>query len=261
MELEFQRNKERFVFLKWGSTAFRNMLVVPPGSGIVHQFDSLIHPIDVLNERDSPACLITLHSNQNTNCRRVEQPKIFFTSSNKPSSALAATLQTPSSATTTTIVCHSPGTSAKPASDTGPEVELSETFPLEVSATFSPSISAGATATAAIPTFDATTCLSFAAKHDLGVRAIALEVADAEAALICSSTEVSATKRRRGRIRRDGEARAPVTTCGESILIGITESEGSTPSPENFVRDFGEGSCSRREREVLVRGGKRVPKF
>lgn len=37
MELEFHRNKERFGFLKWGSTAFRNMLVVPPGSGIVHQ--------------------------------------------------------------------------------------------------------------------------------------------------------------------------------------------------------------------------------
>ncbi|KAG5021018.1 Aconitate hydratase, cytoplasmic [Glycine max] len=37
MELEFQRNKERFAFLKWGSTAFLNMLVVPPGSGIVHQ--------------------------------------------------------------------------------------------------------------------------------------------------------------------------------------------------------------------------------
>ena len=37
MELEFQRNKERFAFLKWGSSAFQNMLVVPPGSGIVHQ--------------------------------------------------------------------------------------------------------------------------------------------------------------------------------------------------------------------------------
>lgn len=37
MELEFYRNKERFSFLKWGSTAFHNMLVVPPGSGIVHQ--------------------------------------------------------------------------------------------------------------------------------------------------------------------------------------------------------------------------------
>ncbi|XP_057978557.1 putative aconitate hydratase, cytoplasmic isoform X2 [Malania oleifera] len=37
MDLEFQRNNERFAFLKWGSTAFHNMLVVPPGSGIVHQ--------------------------------------------------------------------------------------------------------------------------------------------------------------------------------------------------------------------------------
>lgn len=37
MELEFRRNKERFEFLKWGSGAFHNMLVVPPGSGIVHQ--------------------------------------------------------------------------------------------------------------------------------------------------------------------------------------------------------------------------------
>jgi aconitate hydratase len=37
MELEFGRNKERFAFLKWGATAFKNMLVVPPGSGIVHQ--------------------------------------------------------------------------------------------------------------------------------------------------------------------------------------------------------------------------------
>ncbi|XP_023518525.1 aconitate hydratase-like [Cucurbita pepo subsp. pepo] len=37
MELEFQRNRERFGFLKWGSSAFHNMLVVPPGSGIVHQ--------------------------------------------------------------------------------------------------------------------------------------------------------------------------------------------------------------------------------
>jgi aconitate hydratase len=37
MELEFSRNKERFGFLKWGAKAFKNMLVVPPGSGIVHQ--------------------------------------------------------------------------------------------------------------------------------------------------------------------------------------------------------------------------------
>lgn len=36
-ELEFERNKERFQFLKWGAQAFDNMLIVPPGSGIVHQ--------------------------------------------------------------------------------------------------------------------------------------------------------------------------------------------------------------------------------
>lgn len=37
MELEFERNKERFAFLKWGSSALHNMLIIPPGSGIVHQ--------------------------------------------------------------------------------------------------------------------------------------------------------------------------------------------------------------------------------
>lgn len=36
-ELEFNRNKERFQFLKWGAKSFNNMLIVPPGSGIVHQ--------------------------------------------------------------------------------------------------------------------------------------------------------------------------------------------------------------------------------
>lgn len=36
-EMEFTRNKERFMFLKWGAKAFKNMLIVPPGSGIVHQ--------------------------------------------------------------------------------------------------------------------------------------------------------------------------------------------------------------------------------
>jgi len=54
------------------------------------------------------------------------------------------------------------------------------------SAPYAPSISAGAASTAAIPTFDAAACVSFAAKHGLGVRAIALEVADAEAAFRAS---------------------------------------------------------------------------
>ncbi len=35
--LEFQRNKERFQFLRWGQDAFTGFRVVPPGTGIVHQ--------------------------------------------------------------------------------------------------------------------------------------------------------------------------------------------------------------------------------
>jgi aconitate hydratase A / 2-methylisocitrate dehydratase len=36
-ELEFSRNRERYVFLRWGQTAFDNFKVVPPDTGIVHQ--------------------------------------------------------------------------------------------------------------------------------------------------------------------------------------------------------------------------------
>jgi aconitate hydratase len=36
-ELEFQRNVERYQFLRWGQTAFRNFKVVPPDTGICHQ--------------------------------------------------------------------------------------------------------------------------------------------------------------------------------------------------------------------------------
>ncbi|MEA2700902.1 MAG: aconitate hydratase [Myxococcales bacterium] len=35
--IEFQRNKERYAFLRWGQSAFRNFQVVPPDTGIVHQ--------------------------------------------------------------------------------------------------------------------------------------------------------------------------------------------------------------------------------
>ena len=35
--LEFQRNRERYVLLKWAQTAFRNFRAVPPDTGIVHQ--------------------------------------------------------------------------------------------------------------------------------------------------------------------------------------------------------------------------------
>jgi aconitate hydratase len=35
--IEFQRNRERYAFLRWGQSAFRNFRVVPPDTGIVHQ--------------------------------------------------------------------------------------------------------------------------------------------------------------------------------------------------------------------------------
>src|ERR1700737_1841531 len=35
--LEFKRNKERYAFLRWGQTGFRNLAIVPPDTGIVHQ--------------------------------------------------------------------------------------------------------------------------------------------------------------------------------------------------------------------------------
>jgi len=37
VEIEFQRNGERYSFLKWGQQAFSNFRIVPPGTGICHQ--------------------------------------------------------------------------------------------------------------------------------------------------------------------------------------------------------------------------------
>src|SRR6185437_1640287 len=37
LKLEFERNGERYAFLKWGQDAFHNFRVVPPGTGICHQ--------------------------------------------------------------------------------------------------------------------------------------------------------------------------------------------------------------------------------
>ena len=36
MDIEYQRNGERYQFLRWGQQAFRNFRVVPPGTGIIH---------------------------------------------------------------------------------------------------------------------------------------------------------------------------------------------------------------------------------
>ena len=37
VEIEYERNGERYQFLRWGQTAFDDFKVVPPGTGIVHQ--------------------------------------------------------------------------------------------------------------------------------------------------------------------------------------------------------------------------------
>ena len=39
MELEFQRNQERYDFLKWSQESFQNVRIVPPGAGICHQLN------------------------------------------------------------------------------------------------------------------------------------------------------------------------------------------------------------------------------
>jgi aconitate hydratase len=49
--IEFERNKERYEFLKWGQTAFDNFRVVPPATGIVHQVN-LEYLAQVVWEKD-----------------------------------------------------------------------------------------------------------------------------------------------------------------------------------------------------------------
>ena len=39
IEKEFKRNRERYEFLKWGSRAFKNLNIIPPSSGIIHQIN------------------------------------------------------------------------------------------------------------------------------------------------------------------------------------------------------------------------------
>ncbi len=50
-EVEFQRNRERYEFLKWGQKAFKNFRVVPPMTGIVHQVN-LEYLAEVVMEKD-----------------------------------------------------------------------------------------------------------------------------------------------------------------------------------------------------------------
>lgn len=53
-EIEFERNKERYEFLKWGQNAFKNFRVVPPATGIVHQvnLEYLAH-VAMTGDRDN----------------------------------------------------------------------------------------------------------------------------------------------------------------------------------------------------------------
>ncbi len=59
VELEFERNVERYAFLRWGQKAFRDFKVVPPGTGIVHQVN-LEYLARVIEERDGMAFPDTL---------------------------------------------------------------------------------------------------------------------------------------------------------------------------------------------------------
>jgi aconitate hydratase len=52
-EVEFQRNRERYEFLKWGQKAFSNFRVVPPMTGIVHQVN-LEYLADVVMTKEEP---------------------------------------------------------------------------------------------------------------------------------------------------------------------------------------------------------------
>ncbi|HEY5059042.1 MAG TPA: aconitate hydratase AcnA [Gaiellaceae bacterium] len=59
VELEFERNRERYAFLRWGQSAFDNFKVVPPNTGIVHQIN-LEYLARVIESRDGFAFPDTL---------------------------------------------------------------------------------------------------------------------------------------------------------------------------------------------------------
>ncbi|MCF6250105.1 MAG: aconitate hydratase AcnA [Methylococcaceae bacterium] len=54
--IEFQRNAERYEFLKWGQASFKNLRVVPPSTGIVHQVNlEYLAPV-VFHNQDTHVC-------------------------------------------------------------------------------------------------------------------------------------------------------------------------------------------------------------
>ncbi|WKV16610.1 aconitate hydratase [Janibacter limosus] len=54
VDFEYERNNERYQFLRWGQTAFDDFKVVPPGTGIVHEVN-IEHPARVTMTRDGAA--------------------------------------------------------------------------------------------------------------------------------------------------------------------------------------------------------------
>jgi aconitate hydratase A / 2-methylisocitrate dehydratase len=59
-ELEFQRNRERYAFLRWGQSAFDDLKVVPPNTGIVHQvnLEFLARVVETRNGQAFPDTLV-----------------------------------------------------------------------------------------------------------------------------------------------------------------------------------------------------------
>jgi aconitate hydratase len=52
-KIEFERNQERYAFLRWGQTAFQNFAAVPPDTGIVHQVNLEYLARGVMGEKDA----------------------------------------------------------------------------------------------------------------------------------------------------------------------------------------------------------------
>ncbi|HET9827468.1 MAG TPA: aconitate hydratase [Nocardioidaceae bacterium] len=64
VEIEYERNKERYQFLRWGQGAFHDFKVVPPGTGIVHQ----------VNIEHLARTVFTRESDDGTGSRKVAYP-------------------------------------------------------------------------------------------------------------------------------------------------------------------------------------------
>ncbi len=60
LDLEYQRNSERYNLIKWAQKAFKNFRVVPPGSGIVHQvnLEHLAKVVDIREFRGEPTAVV-----------------------------------------------------------------------------------------------------------------------------------------------------------------------------------------------------------